>query len=120
MSAVAPSTAQRTTPTRWRRRLASYVALTKPRIIELLLVTTIPVMFLAARGVPSLWLVGATLVGGSLSAGAANAFNCVYDRDIDALMQRTENRPMVTGEITPAAGVIFASVLAVASTVWFL
>ena len=79
----------------------AYVGLTKPRIIELLLVTTVPVMFLAARGVPSLWLVAVTLAGGILSAGAANTFNCVYDRDIDAVMHRTEKRPMATGEITP-------------------
>ena len=85
-----------------RRTVANYLALTKPRIIELLLVTTVPVMFLAEGGVPSLWLVLATLVGGTLSAGAANTFNSVYDRDIDRLMHRTSNRPMVTGEITPA------------------
>ena len=85
-----------------RRTVANYVALTKPRIIELLLVTTVPVMFLAEGGVPSLWLVLATLVGGTLSAGAANTFNSVYDRDIDRLMHRTSNRPMVTGEVTPA------------------
>ncbi len=106
-------------PAGWRRTLVNYVALTKPRIIELLLVTTIPVMFLAERGVPSLWLVVATLVGGTLSAGAANAFNSVYDRDIDAHMARTRNRPMVTGEISPRAGVVFASVLVVVSTAWF-
>ncbi len=120
MSAVAPSAPAQTTPGGWRRRVANYVALTKPRIIELLLVTTVPVMFLAQRGVPNLWLVAATLVGGTLSAGAANTFNCVYDRDIDALMHRTENRPMVTGEISPAAGLVFGAILTVVSTVWFL
>ena len=104
----------------WRRTVGNYVALTKPRIIELLLVTTVPVMFLAERGVPSIVLVVATLVGGSLSAGAANAFNSVYDRDIDAFMHRTRNRPMVTGEISPRAGLAFAGVLVVASTVWFV
>ncbi len=102
-----------------RGRVASYVALTKPRIIELLLVTTVPVMFLAQGGVPSLWLVLATLVGGSLSAGAANTFNSVYDRDIDRLMHRTSNRPMVTGEVTPRQALVFAAVLTVVSTVWF-
>jgi protoheme IX farnesyltransferase len=102
-----------------RRRVAVYVALTKPRIIELLLVTTVPVMFLAEGGVPSLWLVVATLVGGSLSAGAANTFNSVYDRDIDRLMHRTSNRPMVTGEVSPRRALVFASVLTVVSTVWF-
>ena len=103
-----------------RRRLGSYVALTKPRIIELLLVTTVPVMFLAEGGVPSLWLVLATLVGGSLSAGAANTFNSVYDRDIDRLMHRTSNRPMVTGEVSPRNGLLFGAALTVVSTVWFL
>ncbi|GGL24595.1 heme o synthase [Phycicoccus endophyticus] len=102
-----------------RRRVAAFVALTKPRIIELLLVTTVPVMFLAARGVPSLWLVLATLLGGILSAGAANTFNSVYDRDIDRLMHRTSSRPMVTGEVTVREALVFGGVLTVASTVWF-
>ncbi len=102
-----------------RHRVAAFVALTKPRIIELLLVTTVPVMFLAERGVPSLWLVVATLVGGILSAGAANTFNSVYDRDIDRLMHRTSSRPMVTGEVTVTEAMVFGGVLTVASTVWF-
>ncbi|NYG08397.1 protoheme IX farnesyltransferase [Phycicoccus badiiscoriae] len=102
-----------------RSKAAAYLALTKPRIIELLLVTTVPVMFLAHKGIPSLWLIVATLVGGALSAGAANTFNCVYDRDIDAEMHRTSNRPMVTGEISPRAGLVFGVVLTVVSTVWF-
>jgi len=102
-----------------RRTVANYLALTKPRIIELLLVTTVPVMFLAEGGVPSLWLVLATLVGGTLSAGAANTYNSVYDRDIDRLMHRTSKRPMVTGEITPRNALVFAAVLTVVSTVWF-
>lgn len=104
----------------WKRTVGNYLALTKPRIIELLLVTTVPVMFLAERGVPSLWLLIATLIGGTLSAGAANTFNCVYDRDIDALMDRTKNRPMVTGEVSPRSGLIFGLVLTVVSTVWFV
>lgn len=102
-----------------RSRVAAFVALTKPRIIELLLVTTVPVMFLAQRGVPSLWLVLATLVGGILSAGAANTFNCVYDRDIDRLMHRTSSRPMVTGEVGVREALVFGAALTVASTVWF-
>jgi len=120
VSAVAPPTGAAPTAPGLRRQIANYISLTKPRIIELLLVTTVPVMFLAQRGVPNLWLVVATLVGGSLSAGAANTFNCVYDRDIDALMHRTENRPMVTGEITPRAGLVFGAILTVLSTAWFL
>lgn len=103
----------------WRRTLAAYVALTKPRIIELLLVTTVPTMFLAERGVPSWWLVLATLIGGTMSAGAANTFNMVYDRDIDAHMGRTAGRPLVTGEVTPRAALVFAAALTVLSTVWF-
>ena len=102
-----------------RSKAAAYLALTKPRIIELLLVTTIPVMFLAHKGIPSLWLIVATLVGGALSAGAANTFNCVYDRDIDAEMHRTSNRPMVTGEVSPREGLVFGLVLTIASTAWF-
>ena len=95
-----------------------YVALTKPRIIELLLVTTFPVMFLAQRGLPSLWLIAATLVGGTLSAAAANTLNCYLDRDIDSVMHRTENRPLVTGAVSPSAALRFGGVLTVASTLW--
>ncbi|WP_347813761.1 heme o synthase [Allobranchiibius sp. GilTou38] len=101
-----------------RKVIADYVSLTKPRIIELLLVTTFPVMFLADRGVPGVWLILSTLVGGTLSAGSANAYNCYLDRDIDRLMHRTEGRPMATGAISPRAGFLFASVLGVASVLW--
>jgi heme o synthase len=92
-------------------KIRSYVALTKPRIIELLLVTTLPTMFVARRGVPSVWLMVATLVGGALAAGGANAINMVVDRDIDKLMQRTRNRPLVTGAMSPRAALVFALVL---------
>ena len=88
--------------------MRAYVALTKPRIIELLLTTTLPAMVVAQRGLPSLPLVLVTLAGGTLSAGGANAVNMWFDRDIDAVMKRTKNRPLVTGEITPAAGLAFA------------
>ncbi len=98
----------------------SYIALTKPRVIELLLVTTAPVMILAQRGIPDLWLVVATLIGGSMSAGAASAFNCYIDRDIDAMMHRTRNRPLVTGELTPRQALVFSWTLAAVSTVWLL
>lgn len=101
------------------RVLKAYVALTKPRIIELLLITTLPTMVLAARGWPGWWLMVATLVGGTLSAGAANAFNSYLDRDIDAVMKRTQGRPLVTGAVTPRKGLLFAWVLAVVSTAWF-
>ena len=100
------------------RTVRAYVALTKPRVLELLLVTTVPVMILAARGLPDIWLIFATVIGGSLSAGSAAAFNMYLDRDIDAHMQRTENRPLVTGEVSPRGALTFAWTLAVVSTVW--
>ena len=98
------------TRSRWGTIMA-YIALTKPRIIELLLVTTVPTMFVAQRGWPDLGLVVATLIGGSLAAGGANAFNMVIDRDIDAIMERTKGRPLVTGAMTPRAATVFAVVI---------
>src|SRR5437764_272064 len=89
-------------------RVGAYIALTKPRIIELLLVTTVPTMIVAQRGLPPLRLVFATLLGGTLAAGGANAINMYVDRDIDAVMQRTRKRPLVTGLIEPAAALRFA------------
>ncbi|WP_329458422.1 heme o synthase [Streptomyces sp. NBC_01497] len=100
-------------------RVKAFVELTKPRIIELLLITTVPVMFLAAQGVPDLWLVLATCVGGYLSAGGANALNMYIDRDIDALMDRTSQRPLVTGMVSPREALVFGLTLAVVSTLWF-
>ena len=96
----------------------AYVALTKPRIIELLLITTIPTMFLAAGGFPSLWLILTTMIGGYLAAGGANTLNMYLDRDIDAKMKRTRNRPLVTGEISPRAGLVFGIVLSAVSALW--
>ncbi len=96
-------------------RVRAYVALTKPRIIELLLVTTVPTMVLAAQGVPSLGLVLATLVGGSLAAGSANALNCWYDRDIDQLMHRTERRPLAQDAVSSRGALVFGLVLGVLS-----
>ncbi|HEV7886952.1 MAG TPA: heme o synthase, partial [Acidimicrobiales bacterium] len=98
-------------------RAAAYVALTKPRIIELLLVTTVPTMFVAERGVPSVWLMLVTLVGGTLAAGGANAINMYVDRDIDRIMKRTQHRPLVTGAVTPKAALTFAIVLEVVAFV---
>ncbi|MEX0797540.1 MAG: heme o synthase [Acidimicrobiia bacterium] len=94
-----------------RTRLAAYVALTKPRIIELLLITTVPAMVLAAGGWPGTRLVVATLVGGTLSAAGANTLNCVYDADIDELMRRTRGRPLARHEISPKNALIFGVVL---------
>lgn len=91
--------------------IGGYVALTKPRIIELLLITTVPTMVMAERGWPSWGLVAVTLVGGTLAAGGANAINMVVDRDIDRLMDRTKGRPLATGLISPRAALIFALVL---------
>ncbi len=96
---------------------AAYVGLTKPRVIELLLLTTVPVMFFAARGVPQLGLVVATVIGGALSAGSASAYNCVYDRDIDEQMRRTRRRALPRHIVTPRAALVFATVLGVLSTV---
>ncbi|MBC9224930.1 protoheme IX farnesyltransferase [Aeromicrobium senzhongii] len=96
----------------------AYVALTKPRIIELLLLTTVPVMFLAQKGVPDLWLVVATLIGGSLSAGSANALNCVVDADIDQKMRRTARRPLPRHHVGTREALVFGLVLGVLSTAW--
>jgi protoheme IX farnesyltransferase len=97
----------------------AFVALTKPRIIELLLITTVPVMFLAEQAVPSIWLVLATCFGGYLSAGGANALNMYIDRDIDALMDRTAQRPLVTGMVSPRECLVFGISLGVVSTLFF-
>lgn len=94
-------------------QLKGYVALTKPRIIELLLITTVPTMFVAAKALPSFGLIMLTLIGGTLAAGGANAMNMIYDRDIDALMERTKKRPLVTGLISPPAAMVFAGALEV-------
>jgi protoheme IX farnesyltransferase len=101
-----------------RSRMAAYVALTKPRIIELLLITTVPTQIVAARGLPSAWLVVATVVGGAMAAGGANAMNMVADRDIDAVMKRTRHRPLVTGELTPRDALTFAIGLEILAFAW--
>jgi protoheme IX farnesyltransferase len=101
-----------------RSRLLAFVALTKPRIIELLLVTTVPSMIVAESGLPSLWLMTATVVGGTLAAAGANAINMCVDRDIDRLMERTKNRPLVTGEVQPGEALTFAVALEVLAFVW--
>lgn len=99
-----------------KQKLAAYVALTKPRIIELLLITTIPAMFAAERQVPPLWLVLGTLVGGTLAAGSANALNCVVDADIDAVMRRTRSRPLARAAVSPRAALVFGVALGLAAT----
>ena len=100
------------------RKARAYLALTKPRIIELLLVTTAPVMILAANGIPDLWLFAWTIIGGALSAGSAGAFNCYIDRDIDRVMKRTSHRPLVTGELSDREALVFSWVTAIISTLF--
>ncbi len=104
----------------WRDVVGAYVGLTKPRVIELLLLTTVPVMFFAARGIPPLGLVLATVVGGTLSAGSASVLNCVYDRDIDEQMRRTRRRALPRHIVTPRSALVFGLVLGVASLVVLL
>jgi protoheme IX farnesyltransferase len=103
-------------PVRVRATVGAYIALTKPRIIELLLVTTVPTMVLAARGWPGWGLTAATLVGGSLAAGSANALNCWWDRDIDQLMHRTSKRPLSQHTVSPRSALVFGLVLGVLAT----
>lgn len=102
----------------FKRTLLAYLALTKPRVMELLLVVTVPAMMLAAGGLPNVWLMVATLIGGALSAGSAGSFNCYIDRDMDRKMRRTKNRPLVTGEISDRNALIFSWVLGVVSVAW--
>ncbi len=104
----------------WRGTIRAYVALTKPRIIELLLVTTVPTMIVAERGLPHWWLILATLVGGTLAAASANTINCFVDRDIDERMARTAHRPLVTDDVGPVNALRFGIVLGVLSFVWLL
>ncbi len=101
-----------------RETLSVYLGLTKPRIIQLLLVTTVPSMVIAADGWPGTWLVVATLTGGTLSAASANTINNYLDRDIDRVMHRTRQRPLARGAITPAAALRFGVALGVAGFVW--
>lgn len=119
MTAVDPRVSEHsseTGPARVRDVVTAYVGLMKPRVIELLLLTTVPVMFFAARGVPELGLVAATVLGGTLSAGSASAFNNVYDRDIDEQMRRTRRRALPRHIVNPRSATVFGFVLAVVST----
>src|SRR5436305_1940669 len=98
--------------------VGAYVALTKPRIIELLLVTTVPTMMLAAHGMPGWWQVAATLLGGTAAAGSANALNCYLDRDIDEVMGRTRQRPLVRHTVSPRGALVFGVLLGVVAVAW--
>jgi protoheme IX farnesyltransferase len=116
---AAPVISDPTAPdARQRSRVAAYFALTKPRIIELLLITTVPAMVLAAGGWPGTWLVVGTLIGGSLSAGGANTLNNYVDRDIDEVMRRTRGRPLARHEVPPRNALIFGVVLGLLGFVW--
>ncbi|WP_244876593.1 heme o synthase [Winogradskya consettensis] len=99
----------------FRALFAGYLSLTKPQIVELILVTTIPAMMFAAGGWPDLGLMAVVLIGGGLAAGAASTFNCYIDRDIDQLMRRTKRRPLPSHTITPRAVLIFGTILTVVS-----
>ena len=100
-------------------RINAFFALTKPAIIRTLLITTVPTMFVAEKATPSLWLIIATMIGGSFAAAGANSFNMVLDVDIDKRMNRTINRPLVTGVISPKEALVFASILEIVSFFWF-
>jgi protoheme IX farnesyltransferase len=101
-----------------RPKILAFIALMKLRIVELLLVTTVPTMIVAEGGLPSLWLIFATVFGGTLAAGGAHAFNMYIDRDIDALMERTKDRPLVTGEVTPRQALVFAFGVEIVAFLW--
>ena len=108
----------RATALRARETVQAYLGLTKTRIIEQLLVVTVPAMFLAQRGIPSIWLILATLVGGAAAAASAHALNCVVDADIDAVMKRTARRPLAKGQVPPRNALVFGLVLGALSAVW--
>lgn len=101
-----------------RQRIGGYVALTKPRIIELLLITTVPTQIVAAGGMPPFWLMVNTVFGGTLAAGGANAINMYVDRDIDKVMERTKGRPLVTGVMSPRAALTFAIAIEIVAFAW--
>jgi heme o synthase len=102
-----------------RARVGAYVALCKPRIVELLLITAVPTLFLAYKGLPSLLVTVVVVLGGALAAGSANALNCYIDRDIDEIMRRTSSRPLVRHTVSPRSALIFGLVLGVVSVALF-
>ncbi|WP_285725410.1 heme o synthase [Psychromicrobium xiongbiense] len=108
-------------PLGFRAKAKAYFALTKPRVIELLLVTTLPTMIFAGRSFPDIWLILATMIGGAFAAGSAGAFNCYIDRDIDKVMHRTSNRPLVTGAVSPREALVFSWTLGIIAIaiLWF-
>lgn len=115
---IAQAEGRRTRLRRIGATIRAYLGLTKTRIIEQLLVVTVPAMFLAAGGVPSVWLVAATLIGGAMAAASAHALNCVLDVDIDVKMRRTARRPLAKGQVTTRNALLFGLALGVVSAVW--
>ena len=101
-----------------REKIKGFITLMKLRVVELLLVTTVPTMIVAEEGLPSIFLIMATLLGGTLSAGGANAINMFIDRDIDPLMERTRHRPLVTGILSPAEALTFAISIEALAFLW--
>ncbi len=123
MSSIAglrPNASPRASSPTAKAKLRGYIALTKPQIVEQLLITTVPAMFVAQRGLPDIWLMVATVIGGALAAGGASAANMWYDRDIDAVMKRTARRPLVQGTITPNEALVFSVALEVIAVIWFV
>ncbi|HEY6495485.1 MAG TPA: heme o synthase [Trebonia sp.] len=120
VSHAAPAAADRPGPVSGvRARVSAYVALCKPRIVELLLITAVPTLFLAYKGLPSLLVTVVVVVGGALAAGSANALNCYIDRDIDEIMRRTRSRPLVKHTVSPRSALVFGLVLGVVSVTLF-
>jgi heme o synthase len=115
---VAVTASQRSSRHRVLATVRAYLGLTKTRIIEQLLVVTVPAMFLAARGIPSPWLIAATLVGGAAAAASAHALNCVVDADIDVKMKRTARRPLAQGQVPPRNALVFGLVLGALAALW--
>ncbi|MEX1124991.1 MAG: heme o synthase [Acidimicrobiia bacterium] len=117
-SPVTPDVVMSVPAQRTRSTVMAYLALTKPRIIELLLITTVPAMVLAAGTWPGAWILITTLIGGTLSAGGANALNSYFDRDIDAVMRRTKGRPLAQHEVAPTNALVFGICLGIAGFAW--
>ena len=117
-SPVTPEIVMSAPDLRTRSTAAAYLALTKPRIIELLLITTVTAMLLAAGAWPGAWILITTLIGGTLSAGGANALNNYFDRDIDEVMRRTRGRPLARHEVAPTNALVFGICLGIAGFAW--
>jgi protoheme IX farnesyltransferase len=118
LAPAGPASGVRTARASIGTRVRAYFLLTKPRVIELLLVTTVPAMILAAEGLPSLWLIGAVLLGGAMAAGGANTINCWIERDRDQVMRRTHGRPLPRGDVSPTGALVFGLALEALAFAW--